>query len=150
MNAKRAGIALVATLVLTQAGCAAENPDSGSDQGTSPSKSKDGRPKRVRMDSATANGDYAIAQASGSADNPQSIRLVVTAKPSQKVLVIWTMTCAQKGGAGSSDDQFSRSTPVRVTLKLPAARVTDCSVAASAQMDQGGKVRVVLSSLERP
>lgn len=94
------------------------------------------------VDSATASGDYAIAQASGSVDEPGRIRVLVNATPNQKVMVTWTMVCTQKSGAGSSDDQFNATTPVDRTLKLPAKDASGCIVSANAQLDGSGTVKV--------
>jgi hypothetical protein len=93
-----------------------------------------------------ASGDYAVAQASGTVENPGIIRVKVTATPRQKVNVTWSMVCSQPGGgAGSKDGQFTARTTVTRTLSKPASRVTDCSVSALAQLPDGGKIRITLT-----
>jgi hypothetical protein len=98
------------------------------------------------IDTGSASGDYAIAQASGNVKKPGTIRVKVTASPRQKVSVNWTMVCSQPdGGAGSKDGKFTAKTPVTRTLKKPAKKVTDCTVSALAQLSDSGKIKITLT-----
>ena len=97
-----------------------------------------------KIGSASASGDYAIALASGTAENPGTINVRVTASPRQRVSVSWTMVCSKGLGAGSKSGQFSARTTVTRALRKPQSNPDSCTVSASAQLDNGGRVRVTL------
>jgi len=118
-------------------------PDDGGERQEQPSA--EAPAKQVRIDSGSASGDFAIASADGTIDDPSEVRMRVRATPPQEVQATWTMTCAQGTGAGSSDDQFNATTPVSRRLKLPSKDPNDCTVAANAQLAEGGKVTVTLT-----
>lgn len=95
---------------------------------------------------ASASGDYAIALASGHVNHPRRMYVKVTSSPHQSVSVSWTMVCSRGFGAGSKSGQFTRRTTVRRKLKMPYRRPDDCTVSASAQLDNGGHVKVILQA----
>jgi hypothetical protein len=97
------------------------------------------------IDRQRSSGDYAIAQASGSVDKPGTIRLRVSASPSQLVDATWMVVCSKGlGSSGSKDGQFKGTAPLSKTLKLPMSNPDDCTVSANAQLSRGGKVAVTL------
>ncbi len=108
------------------------------------------RPRSRTIDTASATGDFAIAQATGDINDPAEIRLRVRSSIPQQASVTWTMTCTQADGAGSSDDQFDAATPVNRRLRMPSRDVSDCTVSANAQLGEGGKVTVTLTGKKRP
>jgi hypothetical protein len=112
---------------------------------TSPGKNPTPKREATTIDSASASGDYAIAQAAGEIDDPGTINVRVTSKPRQKVDVTWALVCVQTGGAGTKDGQFSGRTPLTKALKKPAKKVSSCTVSANAQLAEGGKVTVRIS-----
>lgn len=95
---------------------------------------------------ASASGDYAIAVASGNAKHPRRVYVKVTSSPHQRAMVSWTMVCSRGYGAGSKSGQFTRRTTIRRKLKMPYRRPSNCTVSASAQLDNGGHVNVVLQA----
>jgi hypothetical protein len=97
-----------------------------------------------RIGSATARGDYATATASGSIKRPSVIRVIVNSRPHQRAFVAWSMTCSKGSGAGSKDGDFRARTRIKRRLRMPYRRPGDCSVAASAQLDEGGFLKVTL------
>lgn len=101
--------------------------------------------KAANFAKGEAEGDFAIASADGSIDDPTNLRVKVTATPPQKASVTYTVTCTKGTGVGSEDDQFEATTPIKRTLKLPQADPDDCIVAANAQLDEGGKVNIALA-----
>lgn len=96
-----------------------------------------------RIDTAKASGDYAIAQASGTARRPRAIYVVVRSAPGyQKISGAWSMICSKGFGAGSKSGRVRGTTPHAQRLRMPSSRPDDCSVAANAQLEEGGKVKV--------
>lgn len=94
------------------------------------------------IDMSSASGDYAIAQASGTINNPHRIRVRVTAKPRQRVEVSWTMTCGRGTSAASKSGQYKARTTTTRTLRQPMRHADQCVVAANAQLDGSGKVTI--------
>lgn len=94
--------------------------------------------------SATARGDYAIALASGSANDPASIYVRVKSRPRQRVSVFWNMICSRGFGAGSKDGDFKARTTVKRKLRMPMRNPDDCTVSASGQLDGSGRIKVQL------
>jgi hypothetical protein len=91
----------------------------------------------------SARGDYATCVASGTAYRPKGIEVRTYATPNQKVDVDWTMICAQGSGAGSSSGDFSGRTTLVRRLHQPYRQPANCTIAAEAQLDNGGRyVRV--------
>jgi hypothetical protein len=101
--------------------------------------------KAYRAGSCTADGDYAVCDASGTAGRPAEIYVHVTSSPDQKVLVSWDMTCAKGDGAGGKSGQFTARTTIRRLLKQPYAHPDYCIVAAGAQLNNGGRLKVWIS-----
>jgi hypothetical protein len=92
--------------------------------------------------SCTAQGDFAICDASGTASHPVTIRVHVSASPSQSVLVSWDMTCSKGLGAGGKSGQFNAHTPVNRVIRHPYIHPDSCVVAAGAQLSSGGRLHV--------
>ena len=96
--------------------------------------------------SCSAQGDYATCDASGTAPNPVTLTVTVTASPNQDVFVSWDTTCSEGLSAGSSSGSFTAQTPVTRTISHPYAHPDSCIVAAGAQLQAGGNsVHVSLS-----
>ena len=97
--------------------------------------------------SCSAQGQYAICDASATLNHPASFSVTVTAVPSQSVSGAWDVTCAQGSGAGADQGRFSGITPLTVTLKHPYTHPDTCIVSADAQLSGAGRsVHVVISS----
>jgi AcrR family transcriptional regulator len=97
--------------------------------------------------SCSAQGDYATCVAGGTAQHPVTITVSVTASPDQEVLVAWDAVCAQGSGAGSSSGSFTAQTPVSRVISHPYQQPDSCTVAADAQLQNGGySISVSLSS----
>jgi hypothetical protein len=95
-----------------------------------------------RVASCTARGDYAVCTAGGTINNPRSIHIHVWASPSQSVSGSWTITCGKGLGAGSRSGNFNGTTTLRRYTPMPYRRPDTCSVAATAQLNRGGKIHV--------
>jgi hypothetical protein len=99
------------------------------------------------VSSCTAQGQYAICDATASINHPASISLTITASPNQSVSGAWDDTCSQGSGAGGDSGSFSGITPLTLTVKHPYAHPDNCIVSADAQLSAAGKgVHVVISS----
>ena len=93
---------------------------------------------------AKASGDFAVAVASGSARRPRVLRVRVTARPRQRVSGSYTVVCSKGSGAGSKSGDFSGRTTLRRKLRMPMPRPDSCSVGASAQLEEGCRITLVL------
>jgi hypothetical protein len=98
----------------------------------------------VVVDRATARGDYAVATASGTVDNPRRLWVKVKARPNQRVDVYWLTVCSKGYGAGSKDGDFSGLTPLRKRIGMPYRRPDSCTVSASAQLSGRGRKIIVI------
>lgn len=103
-----------------------------------------GRDLGHKIGSASARGDYATAVASGTANHPKKILARVTARPHQRVNGSYTVVCSKGFGAGSKDGSLNGNAPLTKKLALPMRKPDSCTVGASAQLDDGGKVKVKL------
>jgi hypothetical protein len=96
--------------------------------------------------SCSAQGDFAVCDASGTATDPVTITVTVTSSPDQSVFVSWDDTCSQGEGAGGKSGSFTATTPVSRTISHPYQQPDSCIVAAGAQLQAGGNsVHVSLS-----
>ncbi|HUZ38131.1 MAG TPA: hypothetical protein VMV17_17555 [Streptosporangiaceae bacterium] len=95
--------------------------------------------------SCRAQGDFATCDASGTAHHPLTIRVHVSASPSQSVLVSWDMTCGKGSGAGGKSGQFTATTPVNRVIHHPYRHPDVCYVAAGAQLNGSGHLHVWLT-----
>jgi hypothetical protein len=102
-----------------------------------------------QVGSCTAQGDYATCDASGTVNRPRELIVHATSSPGQQVRVYWSMTCAKGMGAGSKSGQFTAATPLRRAMKMPYRRPSWCSVAAGAQLSDGGHLRVWISAVKK-
>jgi hypothetical protein len=99
----------------------------------------------------TAQGDYAICDASGSVNDPITIDVTVTSSPDQPVSVNWDDTCSQGLGAGSGSGSFTANTPVTTQISHPYYQPDNCIVAAGAQLQNGGNsVTVTITASSTP
>ena|SRR5215218_491749 len=94
----------------------------------------------------TASGDYAVAVAAGSTDGPKAIYVRVTSQPAQSVSGAWTVVCSKGSGAGSKSGEIHGDTPLTRPLRLPTANPDSCTASASAQLSNGGFVKVQVSA----
>jgi hypothetical protein len=103
-------------------------------------------PAAIRIGSCRAHGQFATCVASGNANHhPVTIVLHVRATPTQAISGSWSMTCAKGFGAGGSSGNVKSGTPVNRALRKPYRRPDNCSVAADAQLNRGGSLRVWLT-----
>jgi len=92
----------------------------------------------------TARGDYAIAVAAGEVGHPTAIYLRVKSRPHQKVSGAWTVVCSKGYGAGSKSGDFSGTTTLVRKLRMPYKHPSSCTASASAQLQDGGFIKVQL------
>ncbi|MDA8297278.1 MAG: hypothetical protein M0004_11955 [Actinomycetota bacterium] len=93
-----------------------------------------------------AAGDYAIAQASGTANAPHRIAIAVSATPPQSGTVSWNLVCSEKsGGVGSKSGQSTIHLPGTLNAPLPAPSQS-CLVAANVQLQASGTVTIAIES----
>ena len=92
----------------------------------------------------SARGDFAIANAAGSARNVDSLYVKVQSKPHQRVDGAYAVTCSKGTGAGSKSGNIRGQTTLKKKLKMPYDQADDCVASASAQLADGGKVVVKL------
>lgn len=96
--------------------------------------------------SGHATGDYAVASASGTANSPHKIAVVVSAAPSQPVQVSWNLVCTETGGGvGSKSGQVTVSAPTTVPLPLPAPSAS-CIVSVVGQLQASGNLTLQITS----
>jgi ricin-type beta-trefoil lectin protein len=96
--------------------------------------------------SCSAQGDFAICDATGTANSPVTIMVTVTSSPDQDVFVAWDTTCSEGLSAGGSSGSFTAQTPVTRTISHPYQHPDSCIVSADAQLQAGGNsVHVSLS-----
>lgn len=93
---------------------------------------------------ATANGEYAIANAAGNVNHPTAIYVRVKSRPAQVASGAWTVACAKGFGAGSKSGQLHGVTPFVRQLRMSYARPSSCTASANAQLAEGGFVKVQL------
>jgi hypothetical protein len=95
------------------------------------------------IDSDRDEKTYALAQATGSITEPQTIGLRVGAAPKQPVTVNWNIVCLLADeGAKSTDDTFTATPPFERQLKLPVNNAVTCTASANAQLTQAGRGRI--------
>ena len=104
---------------------------------------------------AHASGHHGLISAKGRATHPVSLALVIYTKPKQQVQVAWSMVCKRGLGtrtksAGFRSWTFPPSssgglTPTGIRapwalkkLTMPMRRPSGCTVAANAQLSDGG------------
>jgi hypothetical protein len=92
----------------------------------------------------SARGDFAVAIADGNANRPHALFVKVSSDPNQTVDGAYSVVCSKGGGAGSEDGDFSGSTTLVRKLDKPYRRPDDCSLAASAQLSDSGRITVKL------
>jgi len=88
--------------------------------------------------SCSAQGDYAVCDAAGTANSPVTITVTVTSSPDQPVFVSWDTTCSEGLSAGGSSGSFTAQTPVSRTISHPYSKPDSCIVSAGAQLQNGG------------
>jgi len=99
--------------------------------------------KEFTIDSDRDEKTYALAQATGSISEPQSIGLRIGAAPKQPVTINWNIVCLlPTEGAKSTDDTFTVTPPHARTLKLPVDNAVTCTASANAQLTRAGKGRI--------
>jgi len=99
--------------------------------------------------SCSAQGDYAICDAVGTANSPVTVTVTVTSSPDQAVYVAWDTTCLEGTSAGGSSGSFTAQTPVSRAITHPYHQPDSCIVSADAQLQDGGNsVHLVLSYSE--
>ncbi len=112
------------------------------------SKSKS-KSKLKTIDRQKASGEFATAQAAGTAKRPRRILMSIKATPPQKVQASWSLTCLKGEKAGTKDGIRVVETPIAMTLKQPMKGNESCVVAATGQLVKKGEVIVKLASTSR-
>ena len=152
MRGATTGALLVAmSLAAAGAGCASTDTSASgeTDQGSAESAVKSANAHTTKHHAKTfakgsAAGDYAIAQASGSRDNPGTVRVRVVSSPSQSVEVSWELVCTRGTAVGSKSGQFKATTPINRALKKPMSKVDNCTGSANAQLSGSGRLTLRL------
>jgi hypothetical protein len=89
--------------------------------------------------SCSAEGQYATCVASGTAYNPATINVHVSApRTGLPIFVAWSDVCAKGDGAGTASGHFRTVTDSDRTIRHPYARPDNCAVAADAQLTSDG------------
>ena len=96
------------------------------------------------VDRARARGNFAIATASGSVDEPRRLWVKVNARPNERVVVTWSVVCSRGSGAGSRDGDFNAMTPVKRPVRMNYRRPDSCTFAATAFLGGDGRLTVTL------
>ena len=94
------------------------------------------------IETERAAGDFAAATVVGTVSNPGTIRVRVKTSPRQRVDVQWSMTCVRGSGAGSKSGSFKGRATITRKLRKPMGNPDDCSVAATAQLADSGRLTV--------
>jgi hypothetical protein len=96
-----------------------------------------------------AVGSYAVAMASGTANNPSRIVLALSATPSQSALVSWDLDCTENGGGvGSKSGQVTLRLPVVEPLIMPAPS-SSCIVSGDVQLTGTGTLVITIESTSK-
>jgi hypothetical protein len=88
--------------------------------------------------SCSASGEYAICDATGTANNPSSLWLHVRANPKQRVSGAWSLTCSEGDGAGGKSASFTGKTVLTRRMAMPYKHPSQCIVSADAQLSTTG------------
>jgi hypothetical protein len=96
------------------------------------------------LDRGSAEGDQALATASGRVSNPKRIWLKVRSQPDQRIDASWSMTCSRGSRLGTKDGSFSGRTPIKRRLAMPFRRPDSCSIATRAELRDTGLIVVIL------
>ena len=97
--------------------------------------------------SCSAQGDFAVCDASGTANNPLTITITVASSPDESVSVFWDTVCSQGTGAGTSSGNFTATTPVTRVISHPYHQPDSCDVAATGGLNgNGNSIKVSISS----
>ena len=101
--------------------------------------------------SCNSSGGFAVCEASGTASEPLTITVTVTASPNQEVDVNWSTVCSLGYSAASSSGEFEATTPVTRTISHPFRQPDSCDVAAVAGLlNGGGSIHVSIASSSTP
>ena len=144
--------ACVAGLVVSVALAACGLGGGDDDTTTSGDGSESATSKTVTLDVARASGRGARAIATGSINAPRAVQLRISARPKQRVAVVWGVACARQGNLSkrpvTSGDYVTVPPDIR-TLPLPAKRVAICAVSARGRLLSAGRVKVTLLASTR-
>jgi hypothetical protein len=94
------------------------------------------------VETERASGDFAAATVVGTVENPSAIRIRVRTSPRQRVEVTWSMTCLRGSGVGSKSGSFRGRSTITRRLRKPMGNADSCSVAATAQLADSGRLTV--------
>jgi TRAP-type uncharacterized transport system substrate-binding protein len=139
--------ALAGTLALAACGSTGSTPTDAETPAKTATKTATPKPKPKSKTIATgkASGDYALATVDGTASGKTPIRLKVTTPDGVGASVNWTMACSQSGlSAGSKSGDMTIAGTKSIRLAKPSSDSHDCIVAATAQLDGSGDVRMRL------
>lgn len=102
------------------------------------------------LDRQTARGDFATTLVSGTLTRPARMRVAVSASPSQRVSVTWSILCTRGVSVSMNDGSRRGYAPFSVRLKHPMLkRASDCTASASVQLDDGGRLTARLLGRKR-
>ncbi len=105
---------------------------------------------RVRtglLDEARREGRFAVAQARGTIVSPSSVRIRVSAAPTQVVFVTWQLGCFKGREARIGRGRYRAQTPDTRGIELPMQGATSCIATASAQLTRlntAGRIKVAV------
>mgnify|MGYP001138615989 CR=1 FL=1 len=95
---------------------------------------------------ASARGGYAVAVAAGSATKPKWVKVTVSTSPRQRAAGNWLIVCAKGFGAGTKQGGFRGTGTFTRALRLPTRNPDECTASATAQLERGGKITVILTA----
>jgi hypothetical protein len=101
-----------------------------------------------RIGRGSARGDYAVASAGATANDPSRLYMKVTARPRQRITASWSMTCGKGFGAGSKSGDFAGRTPEVRRMRMPMRNPDTCYIGSSAQLNDSG--RIVIRLYKKP
>lgn len=97
--------------------------------------------------SCNSSGEFAICAASGTANNPLTITVTVTASPNQVVDANWSMGCSSGNSVAGSSGSFTATTPVTRTISHPFHQPNSCDVTVGSGLLNGsGSIHVSIGS----
>jgi hypothetical protein len=97
-----------------------------------------------KLKKCSASGGFAVCTVSARVSRPKALFVKVTSRPKQRIEAFWSTVCTRGFGAGSKDGRFAGRTPIQRQVRMSYARPDSCSIAASAQLDDRGRIKVIL------
>jgi hypothetical protein len=107
-------------------------------------------PERV-VATKTSSGGFALAKVSATVQRAATLRVRVTSKPRQTVLVSWTVICKKGKTSSKKVRQYGPTmTPTTRSVPLTMPRPDRCTLSATGQLEKGeGSIAVALLARRR-